>query len=118
MQKKVLLLDDDLSVLEAVQDALVYYDYTVQAIPGAADIFSKISEFKPDLLLLDYLLMGENGGEVCHQIKNDPATAGLPVVFISAYSNSIPESHLQECDGVLEKPFDLTDLLEKVRQLV
>ncbi len=85
MAKRILILDDDKAVLEALEAALEYANFDVKTARESDDIFKDIEEFNPDLVLIDYLLRGINGGELCHQIKSNSRTAQLPVILISAY---------------------------------
>jgi len=112
--KNVLILDDDINVLEMLREVLRYSDYSVNTSQSTAGLFHLIKQSPPDLILLDYMLNGINGGEVCRQIKSDPSTEKLPVIMISAYSNLVDFSAQYGCDDIILKPFDIDELLTKV----
>jgi CheY-like chemotaxis protein len=116
MAKKVLVLDDDLAVLEAVETALTYEDFEVVTIGRTYNIFKTIEEHNPDIILLDFILEGLTGGEICRNIKSNPATRHLPVIIISAYQGNIGPLKSFGCDHFIAKPFDLIELIDGINQ--
>ncbi|MDO3624655.1 response regulator transcription factor [Mucilaginibacter sp. BT774] len=116
--KKVLLLDNDEGVLDVMQEALNYEGFKVKTIGETDNIFEVIDSFDPDLIILDYILSGINGGEICHQIKANPKTTDLPVIIISAYPRVIQSLGYYGCDDFISKPFDLDDISERIKRLI
>ena len=116
--KKVLLLDNDEGVLDVMQEALNYEGFKVKTIGETDNIFEVIDSFDPDLIILDYILSGINGGEICHQIKANPKTTDLPVIIISAYPRVIQSLRYYGCDDFISKPFDLDDISERIKRLI
>jgi CheY-like chemotaxis protein len=117
MSKRILILDDDKSVLEMMKEALIYYNYQVDTEEYVPDIFAAIEKHNPDIVLIDYILNGSiNGGEFCHQLKTNPSTANLPVVLITAYTKVLFSLGTYGCDALLTKPFNLSDLLSVVEK--
>lgn len=114
--KKVLILDDDQSILEMMEEVLRYSNYSVLTARNSEELFKIIQQDLPDVLLVDFLLNGINGGEVCQLIKSFPATQNVPVIMVSAYANQHDFISEYGCDGTISKPFDLDELLEKVEQ--
>ncbi|MDB5121312.1 MAG: hypothetical protein JWN56_2530 [Sphingobacteriales bacterium] len=116
--KKILILDDDPDLLEVLKEALETSGYEILTKSSSSDLFRVIDEFKPDLLLLDFLLMNENGGEICAQLKRNGNTKHLPIILLSGYC-SIQEMHvIYGCDSYLAKPFDLQKLLNNIENLI
>ena len=115
--KKVLLLDNDEGVLDVMQEALNYEGFQVKAIEDTDNIFQVIDGFDPDLVILDYILSGINGGEICHQIKANPKTTDLPVIIMSAYPRVIRSLGYYGCDDFIPKPFDLEDIVGRIKSL-
>lgn len=111
---RILLVEDDEAVRNVILEALS--DYTVIATDDTRDIFKLIEEHKPDLVLMDYILPHINGGELCHQIKVNPKTSSLPVIIISGYPQILYSLGSYGSDAILEKPFDLSKLLETVAE--
>jgi DNA-binding response OmpR family regulator len=114
MRKNILVIDDDESVRSVLEDILIYADFNVKSSSGANGIFDTIKDFKPDLVLMDYILLGVNGGEICHQIKINDQTAHLPVILISAYPKVLQSLGDYGCDEFIAKPFDLEQLVSCV----
>ncbi|HTI58225.1 response regulator [Mucilaginibacter sp.] len=118
MLKRILVLDDNEDILEVVHEALSYSQFDVKSISECAGLMAIVDEFKPDLILLDYRISGTNGGDICRQIKTHPKFGNLPVIIFSAYINHDDEILAYGCDAVINKPFDLIELIAKVNELV
>jgi DNA-binding response OmpR family regulator len=117
MLKRVLIFDDDKDVLDVMQEALTFEGFEVYTIDYTEDIFRELNHYKPDILLIDYLLQGINGGEICCQIKRNPVTSALPVMILSAYPRVIGSLGYYNCNKFLAKPFDLIELVDEIRNL-
>jgi DNA-binding NtrC family response regulator len=115
MQKRILVIDNDQDILEAVEAALTMESYAVETSPVVDDIFEMINEKKPDLILIDYLLYGINGGELCHMIKSEPSTSHLPVIIFSGYPKVLQSLGTYECDAFISKPFELDEFMETIK---
>lgn len=118
MLKRILILDDNQDILEIVEEALKYEQFEVHGTTRADDIIPLINKIKPNLVLLDYRVSGTNGGEVCKRIKASPVFGNTPVIIFSAYINSSRELFNYGCDAVINKPFDLDELITKVNSLI
>jgi DNA-binding response OmpR family regulator len=115
MPKKILILDDNEDILEVINDVLSEEGYETECLSSTNDIYASINAIQPDLVILDYILFGINGGELCHQVKNNPATAHIPVIMISAYSRVLASLGSYGADVFIAKPFLLEDLVNGVR---
>ncbi len=118
MAKRILIIDDNKDILDVVQETLAYENFEVMAKSDTTDYIAVISGFMPDLLILDYRLGNITGGEICRQVKALPAFNSLPVIIFSAYVNKSEELFAYGCDAIIDKPFDLVELIEKVNNLV
>ena len=117
---RVLAVDDDPRALEALADALGALGYDVwQAVDGTSALLLA-REHLPDVILLDVVMPGLDGYEVCRRLKEDPETRLIPVVFLTGQGSR--EARLQglEAGGsdFLAKPVDLAELQVRVRNLV
>ncbi len=113
--KKILVVDDDVGVLEMVQIALEGEGYRVQtSLNGAC--FQHMHGDLPDLILLDILLSGEDGRELCRQLKNDEKTRHIPVILFSAHFSGRNTTPLSGADAFLPKPFHLVELRDLVKR--
>ena len=116
----VLVIDDHPANLEAMAEALTPLGYEVwQALDGETGL-ALARERQPDVILLDVVMPGMDGYEVCQRLKNDDETRLLPVVFLTGLDSR--EARLQglECGATdfLTKPFDLVELEARVHNLV
>jgi CheY-like chemotaxis protein len=116
--KKVMIIDNDLDVLDVMQEVLIYEGFSVTAYQRTDNILSVVEQEKPDVILIDYILEGINGGEICHQMKVNPATSELPVIIISAYPKVILSLGTYGCDKFIAKPFDLEELVSSIKHLL
>ncbi len=109
----VLVVDDDPSIVELVVLALEDEGYRVQhAVDGAA--LRLAQEEPPDLILLDYMMPGMDGGEVSRRLRADPRTAAVPIVMMSAVQRLCVTAADLPVDDLLPKPFDLAHLYQAV----
>lgn len=115
MKKRILVVDDSPAILDVIVLALQAEGYEVStSLTGAC--FRQMQHNLPDLILLDVLLSGEDGGEICQRLKSDEQTRRIPVILISAHTG-LPET-ARGCgaDGFLVKPFHLTNLRDIVNK--
>ena len=113
---KVLVVDDDESILDALSLILKECGYTVETACNKKFIYQKVSVFKPDLILLDVCMSGNDGRQVCFHLKHHIATKNIPIIMISAYPGV--EAGALECgaEEFLPKPFETVDLLERIKR--
>lgn len=114
------MVDDDKDILEIIQFILEDSGYTVETLTDGHFLFDKIRFFKPDLIILDIMLGGLDGRELCRDIKTNVETYTIPVVLISA-SHALTDINSPVCkpDDFVAKPFDIDALLSCVqRQIV
>jgi DNA-binding response OmpR family regulator len=116
MSKKILIVDDNELMIEVMTYILINNGYEVVALSNGTDVFNNIKINHPDLVILDALLPGINGKEICQLIKLNKTTQNLPVIMCSGDDESIDKSLRQKGapDDVLHKPFDISNLIEKV----
>ena len=108
--KKVYVVDDERSILEALEYLLIEEGYEVKTLSRGTDLL-KLNSDLPDLIILDILLSGEDGRQICKILKSDNRTKKIPVVMISAHPSA--KMTIKECgaDDFLAKPFEINDLL-------
>jgi CheY-like chemotaxis protein len=112
--KRILILDDNEAILEAVTEALQYDNYEVVDISYGYQLLEAVADFSPELILMNYRLADTNGGDLCLALKSDPAYRHIPVIIFSAYFSPSDADSPGNCDGILYKPFDLDELLHIV----
>jgi two-component system, cell cycle response regulator DivK len=91
----------------------------VTAVDGLEAV-AKASEHLPDLILLDMMLPGLTGYEVCRQLKDDPRTRNIPIVALTAMARAEDRALAMDvgCVDFIDKPFELDALEEKIRSRI
>jgi DNA-binding response OmpR family regulator len=117
--KKILVVDDDEDVLETIELILEIGGYDVEPLNDAQLVFERISDFGPDLILLDVVLGKIDGRVICSQIKSHEETRHIPILMMSGLYD-LKEVKEMECapDDFMSKPFKMDTLLEKIESLV
>src|ERR1700684_281622 len=120
MTARVLVVDDILSNVKLLEAKLSaeYFD-VVTAFHGL-ECLAKVAQAAPDIVLLDVMMPGMDGFEVCRRIKSDPKTAHVPVVMVTALDQPSDRVAGLEAgpDDFLTKPVDDAALFARVRSLV
>lgn len=111
--KTILILATNTAVLTSLKENLSYFNFDIKTSNEPDLIFRAIIKYKPDLLLIDFILNEGNGGSVCHQVKCDLETRNLPVIMLSEY-NELPISIKSGCNACISKPVNLYELLAKM----
>ena len=115
MKKRILVVDDSAAILDVVKMALEMADWEVStSLTGAC--FRQMEHNLPDLILLDILLSGEDGGEICRRLKSDEQTRRIPVILLSAHAGLRETVDRCGANDYLVKPFRLTELREIVKK--
>jgi DNA-binding response OmpR family regulator len=116
MTKKILVIDDNSDLLDLLREALTSEGYEVECLSSIDNIYESVRQSGAGLVIVDYILEGINGGELCHQLKINPRTRHLPVIMISGYPRVLESLGNYGADHFLAKPFDLNELLEVVNR--
>jgi CheY-like chemotaxis protein len=115
MSKKILIVEHNALMVEVMTYILINNGYEVFAVSSGSEVFNNIKTNHPDLVIMDYLLPGITGLEICQLIKLNKATENLPVIMCSgdeAINNALQQKGAP--NDVLQKPFDINSLIEKV----
>lgn len=117
--KKVLLVDDSKTELMFLTDLLVKNGFSVKTAENSEDAFRRLAEDKPDLILMDVVMPGQNGFQLTRAIGRDPLYSDIPIVMCT--------SKVQETDRVwgmrqgardyITKPVNVNELLAKIKAL-
>lgn len=118
--KSILIVDDDETIIKTLRPMLLSHGYSVLAAGTGEDGLQVIRTQKPDLILLDVILPGIKGREVCQKLKEDPQTRDIPVVFLTAKDS--PEDIQAEKEagssGHITKPVDMKVLVEMIQNVL
>ncbi len=120
MSARVLVVDDILPNVKLLEAKLTSEYYDVVTATSGKEALDKAREKSPDIILLDVMMPGMDGFEVCNRIKHDPALAHIPVVMVTALTDSADRVRGLEAgaDDFLSKPINDIALMSRVRSLV
>jgi len=127
-QTKILVIDDDSDLQTAVKKVLESKSYEVAAALDGDEGLRKVVDERPDLIILDVVMPGKSGFEVCRELKTDPKYyffSHIPVLMLTVYPDDREKMHLSmregmtmEAEDYLHKPFDPDELLNRVEELL
>ncbi len=120
MSARVLVVDDIMPNVKLLEAKLSSEYYDVLTANSGSDALEKVANESPDIVLLDVMMPGMDGFEVCEKIKQNPDTAHIPVVMVTALTDTEDRVRGLEAgaDDFLSKPVNDTSLMARVRSLV
>jgi DNA-binding response OmpR family regulator len=118
MTKQILVVDDDVDILDAIEWMLVDAGYDVQTSErgDSAENLGDDVDGLPDLIILDVLLSGKDGRTICKLLKSRPDTQSIPIVMVSAHPSAAGSVRAVGADDFIAKPFDIDVLLAAVER--
>ncbi len=113
----ILVVDDNPSNLQMIGKLLVYDDYSVDLVENGEDALKSIEKKKPDLVVLDLVMPGIDGVDVCKKIKSDPETKDIPIIICTGNTDRayIEKCFDAGCADYTSKPIESTILLARVK---
>lgn len=111
---KILVVDDDIDILSVMEILLSMKGFDVEVTSKGENTIPKIESFKPDLILLDVLISGHDGRNICKQLKSNKSTRHIPVIMFSAHPGAAATISDYGADDFIAKPFDVNNLMQKV----
>jgi CheY-like chemotaxis protein len=111
----ILVIEDDAGIREALSDYLRSEGFLVDVAGDGAEGLERLAARRPDVILVDLAMPVMNGGQFLARLRADQATRTLPVVLMTG--TRPPGGMAAAADAVLQKPFDLDELLAVVRRL-
>ncbi len=117
---KILIADDNPQNVELLEAYLAEVDCEIAVAVDGHDTLEKVTEFKPDLILLDIMMPKLSGFEVCRMLKADPATSHIMILMVTALGEAgdIERAVACGCDDFLSKPINKLELLKRVEILL
>lgn len=115
-QKTVLVIEDDPWTRTITTALLAGENFAVVEAKNGEEGLKQARTHVPDAILLDLALPTKSGLEVLRELKDDPVTAEIPVIVVSAYGSLMNESDAHHAAGVIQKPFDYDDLVGHVER--
>jgi len=120
-RRKVLVVDDDLEIVELMVDVLERDGrFEVKTATSGYDAGVITQEFRPDLMVLDYLLPDVNGNVVCRTIRQNSAFEHMKIIIVSGVVNKDEIKQLLElgADDFMQKPFSIDSLVDRISELL
>jgi two-component system cell cycle response regulator len=120
MGNRILVVDDDPTSLKLLDLILNKEGYQVMTASNGLEALRKARLESPDLLILDVMLPGFDGFEICHRLRTEPATATMPIMMLSSKQQKSDQDAASKvgANAFLAKPVDRTALLAKVAELL
>ena len=127
-QTKILVIDDDPDVHTVVKKILEPKSYEVISAYDGSEGLRKVVEERPALIILDVIMPGKHGFDVCHELKTDEKYhffSNIPVLMLTVYPEDREKMHLSmregmmmEAEDYLQKPVDPQELMKRVKELL
>lgn len=114
--KKIMIIDDNDDIVTMLKAMLEMKDYKVFAKMNITDLENSITKVSPDLIIMDMLLAGADGREICKNLKKDTRFTTIPVLMISAHPNAEDDCLNAGANTFLGKPFDMQDFFVAVEK--
>ena len=117
--KKILLVDDSKTELHFLSDLLTKRGFSVRTAEDGEDAMRRLAEDKPDLILMDVVMPGQNGFQLTRAITRDPRFADVPVIMCTSKNQETDRvwGLRQGARDYVTKPVDANDLLAKIQAL-
>ena len=120
MPKEILIVDDEPDVVVAIQFLMEQQGYLVMIAERGEDALDLIYHYKPDLVILDIMLPGIDGFEVCEIVRLDPNYRDVKIMFLTARGRevNIAKGLALGADAYITKPYSNDELVAKVKELL
>jgi DNA-binding response OmpR family regulator len=120
MKKKILIVDDEPNIVVPLEFLMTQNNYDVQTADTGEKALDLISTWKPDLILLDIMLPGMDGYEVCQKIRQEKEFSNTRIIFLSAMARSIDIAKGMglSADDYITKPFANDYVVGKIKDLL
>lgn len=120
-KKKVLIVDDDAEIVELISDILMRDGrFDIKTASSGYEAGMLTEQFRPDLILLDYMLPDVNGNVVCQTIRRNPEFESTKVIIVSGVIKQEEIEHLLKsgAEGFVKKPFTISELTDKINTVL
>ncbi len=120
MPKEILIVDDEPSIVVPIQFLMEQQGYNVIVAENGHDALDMIYKYNPDLVLLDIMLPGIDGYEVCEIVRLNPKLREVKIIFITAKGREveIAKGLALGADAYITKPFSNAELVAKVKTVL
>ena len=116
--KKILVVDDDAGISEMLKTLLEFSGYNVAVTQNAAVTQAKVESGSVDLVVLDMLISGIDGTQVCSDLRQNKKTTNVPILMMSAHQEAGSKCLAAGANDFIAKPFEMEDFLMKVNRVM
>ena len=118
--RKILIVDDEPNIVVPLQFLMEQNGYQVQIAETGEAAMDLIARYRPDLVLLDIMLPGVNGLEVCQMLREDPSLTKTKIILVSALGRDvdIAKGMAMGADAYITKPFSNREMVSRVNELL
>jgi len=110
----ILVLDDDPDICIMIKMVLDYYGYDAMDAENEVNARKIISSNHVDLVIMDMLLSGADGTDICRRLKQDKVTSSIPILMFSAHPTAKDSCLAAGADDFISKPFEMNDMMDKI----
>lgn len=120
MSRKILIVDDEPNIIVPLQFLMEQNGYRVRIAENGEEAVDAVLRFRPDLILLDIMLPGINGFEVCQTIREDPELHATKIILVTALGRDVDMAKgiALGADAYVTKPFSNSEIVDRVRELL
>ncbi|HUT17765.1 MAG TPA: response regulator transcription factor [Anaerolineae bacterium] len=117
---EILVVDDDRDVAQSIELSLRRRGFRVMLAHSGVEALKTLRRYRPDIVILDILMPGMSGLEVCRHLRTDPNTVELPIIFLTARGQEQDriDGLRAGADDYLSKPFNLEELILRVKAVL
>lgn len=117
-KRKILVVDDDQEIGMMLKLILEFNNFEVTVLERTKKVLGTIEKQQIDLVVLDLLIAGTKGTDVCKEIKSNPSLAKTPIIMVTALPNIEQECLDAGANGFMPKPFEMKELVELINTLL
>ncbi len=122
MSHKILIIDDDKSILQTIQIQLRQrQEYETHTADTGSEGIKMAHKIKPEVIILDILMPSENGWEIAETLKTDPNTKNIPIIVASGAGSNFDDNPYVEKELIqayIRKPFDIIELINAIETAI
>ena len=117
---KLLLADDSITIQKVVAIIFANEEFDLTVVDNGTAALEKAREIRPDVMLVDALMPGKTGYEVCTEIRRDPTLSSVPILLLIGAFEPLDEEKARDCgaDASISKPFESQQLIDRVKELL
>jgi CheY-like chemotaxis protein len=120
-ERTILIVDDEPDILRVLASGLAVLGFSVISVSNGSDAIISAIEDQPDLVILDVMMPGMDGGEVARKLKELPETKDIPVIFLTGMfpkRNPKQDFHMVNGNIMLDKPYEIGELFIAIKKLM